>query len=157
MGVHTAEKPVLAKPAQKQVSEAIPVINTSSSEACSRCKQGFFCSNHGSQKQLLKPHVPSTPASTLVEKKSDVEKVISTLAKKKVDINEPQICKNKGCGETFKEKENHESACNYHPGPAVFHDGLRGWKCCNVTVREFDEFMGIPPCAKGWHDANPIS
>lgn len=29
------------------------------------------------------------------------------------------------------------------------------WKCCDVHVKEFDEFLEIPPCAKGWHDANP--
>lgn len=47
-------------------------------------------------------------------------------AKKVVDINQPQTCKNQGCGQTFKEKDNHETACNYHPGPAVFHDRMRG-------------------------------
>lgn len=51
---------------------------------------------------------------------------LPAAAKKKVGINEPQTCKNKGCGQTFKEKDNHETACNYHPGPAVFHDRMRG-------------------------------
>lgn len=46
--------------------------------------------------------------------------------KKIVDINQPQTCKNKGCGMTFKEIDNHDTACSYHPGPAVFHDRLRG-------------------------------
>jgi hypothetical protein len=50
----------------------------------------------------------------------------SAPAKKVVDINQPQTCKNQGCGQTFKEKDNHETACNYHPGPAVFHDRMRG-------------------------------
>lgn len=111
-------------------------------------------------------------------------------AKKVVDINQPQTCKNPGCGKTFKEKDNHDTACSYHPGPAVFHDRMRGvryiilfksiydcvallitkfknnafivclilqWKCCDIHVKEFDEFMGIPPCTKGWHNANPSS
>jgi len=43
-----------------------------------------------------------------------------------VNLNEPQICKNKGCGQTFKEKDNNDTACSYHPGPAVFHDRMRG-------------------------------
>nr|GEU74596.1 cysteine and histidine-rich domain-containing protein RAR1 [Tanacetum cinerariifolium] len=63
----------------------------------------------------------------------------------------------KGCGQTFKEIDNHETACNHHPGPAVFHDHLRGWKCCDIHVKEFDEFMTIPPCAKGWHNADASS
>lgn len=31
------------------------------------------------------------------------------------------------------------------------------WKCCDIHVKEFDEFMSIPPCAKGWHNADPES
>ena len=46
-----------------------------------------------------------------------------------MDINAKQVCKCKGCGNTFTEKDNHESACNYHPGPAIFHDRLRGVRC----------------------------
>lgn len=50
-------------------------------------------------------------------------------AKKVVSINEPQTCKNSGCGQTFKEKDNHDTACSFHPGPAVFHDRMRGVRC----------------------------
>jgi hypothetical protein len=46
-----------------------------------------------------------------------------------MDINAKQVCKRKGCGNTFTEKDNHESACRYHPGPAIFHDRLRGVRC----------------------------
>ena len=112
----------------------------------------------------------------------------SPLPRRVVDINERQVCKNKGCGQTFKEKDNHETACSYHPGPAIFHDRVRGvrrsccflcmsickylvlilnetlkllpcfqWKCCDIHVKEFDEFMSIPPCTKGWHNADPTS
>nr|GFC86923.1 cysteine and histidine-rich domain-containing protein RAR1 [Tanacetum cinerariifolium] len=51
-------------------------------------------------------------------------------------VSQRKICKNKGCGQTFKEIDNHETACNHHPGPAVFHDRLRGWKCCDIHVKE---------------------
>ncbi|GJX08054.1 cysteine and histidine-rich domain-containing protein RAR1 [Tanacetum coccineum] len=95
--------------------------------------------------------------STSEEGNSDLQQSVKALPKKIVDINQPQICKNKGCGQTFKEIDNHETACNHHPGPAVFHDRLRGWKCCDIHVKEFDEFMTIPPCAKGWHNADAAS
>lgn len=29
------------------------------------------------------------------------------------------------------------------------------WKCCDIHVKEFDEFMEIPPCTRGWHNADP--
>ncbi|KAM7491708.1 hypothetical protein LguiA_034629 [Lonicera macranthoides] len=152
-GKHTIEKPVLP---QAAATPKIPIpppssaTNSSTKGDCSRCRQGFFCSDHGSQAKEMNPILPNAVAVEPVE-------TITAPAKKKVDINEPQICKNKGCGQTFKEKDNHDTACNYHPGPAVFHDRMRGWKCCDIHVKEFDEFMSIPPCAKGWHNADPVS
>ncbi|KAL9237245.1 hypothetical protein vseg_011819 [Gypsophila vaccaria] len=157
-GKHTTEKPVITKAAptpRNFTPTPAPATGNgtvaSSRESCSRCRQGFFCSDHG-----------SNPSPKLVEKKiatpaSEGPVVTNTPARKIVGITEPQTCKNKGCGETFKEIDNHENACNYHPGPAVFHDRMRGWKCCDVHVKEFDEFMSIPPCTKGWHNGDPIS
>ncbi|KAJ8633899.1 hypothetical protein MRB53_027235 [Persea americana] len=155
-GKHTTEKPVTtAVSSQKRPTPSPSIANNetdSSKLDCSRCRQGFFCSDHGSQAKLVKPVVP--PPS---ESNADVEKSAPAPAKKIINLNEPQICRNKGCGKTFKEKDNHESACEYHPGPAVFHDRMRGWKCCDIHVKEFDEFMDIPPCTKGWHNADPVS
>ncbi|EEF51498.1 cysteine and histidine-rich domain-containing protein RAR1 [Ricinus communis] len=149
-GKHTTEKPVLSKttPSPKKpisAPAAAMATNLSSKESCPRCKQGFFCSDHGSQ---VKQPAPA---------RSSASQGSSGPRTKIVDINQPQTCRNQGCGKTFKEKDNHEIACSYHPGPAVFHDRLRGWKCCDVHVKEFDEFMTIPPCTKGWHNADPVS
>ncbi|KAL3647421.1 putative methionine--tRNA ligase, cytoplasmic protein rar1 [Castilleja foliolosa] len=157
-GKHTTEKPVLAKkatPAPRQaVAAPIPVSNLSSKDTCPRCRQGFFCSDHGSNAKELKP---KTDASACIESDQRLPESVPSQPKKIVDINQPQLCKNKGCGKTFKEKDNHVEACNYHPGPPVFHDRMRGWKCCDVHVKEFDEFINIPPCTKGWHNADPVS
>ena len=27
------------------------------------------------------------------------------------------------------------------------------WSCCDIHVKEFDEFMAIPPCTVGWHSS----
>ena len=53
-------------------------------------------------------------------------KITPAPVKKIVGLDEPQTCRNKGCGKTFKEKDNHETACEFHPGPAIFHDRIRG-------------------------------
>ncbi|KAK1294538.1 Cysteine and histidine-rich domain-containing protein RAR1 [Acorus calamus] len=152
-GKHTSEKPVAPKAAANP--NKIPTLASASAKqtdaSCSRCRQGFFCSDHGSQARPS-THPTSSPSVT---KGETIKKDAAPVQKKIVGLNEPQICKNKGCGKTFKEKDNHENACEYHPGPAVFHDRIRGWKCCDVHVKEFDEFMMIPPCTKGWHNANP--
>lgn len=135
----------------------------------------------GSQPKAQKPVAVNGTNTEPVEKCS-----VPQPKKKVVNINEPRVCKNKGCGKTYKEKDNHDAACEYHPGPAVFHDRNRGvcifslikkfvfmyvhpdsyhqfilhlllqWKCCDVHVKEFDEFMEIPPCTKGWHNADAV-
>ncbi|KAG5558452.1 hypothetical protein RHGRI_008403 [Rhododendron griersonianum] len=159
VGKHTTEKPVPAKPAAapKPSPVAVPATNASSKDACPRCRQGFFCSEHGPQVKPMNPNPPSATPLTSAKINKGGQEGLPAPAKKIVDINQPQICKNKGCGKTFKEKDNHDTACSYHPGPAVFHDRMRGWKCCDIHVKEFDEFMAIEPCTKGWHNADPVS
>lgn len=49
-GKHTAEKPVIAKAAaapKQPVSAPTHLANSSAKDACPRCRQGFFCSDHG--------------------------------------------------------------------------------------------------------------
>ncbi|KXL42839.1 hypothetical protein M433DRAFT_71019 [Acidomyces richmondensis BFW] len=59
-----------------------------------------------------------------------------------------QKCVHKGCGKLFTDPE---EECIYHPGPPIFHEGQKGWKCCKPRVLTFDEFMSIPPCTSGKH------
>ncbi|CAH9085373.1 unnamed protein product [Cuscuta europaea] len=158
-GKHTAEKPVLTKPAaapSRQFPASTQIADGSLNENCPRCRQGFFCSDHGSQPGQVNPKSSNTVSTTSSGSDHDLHEC-HPPPKKIIDINEPQICKNKGCGKTFREKENHDNACSYHPGPAVFHDRMRGWKCCDIHEKEFDDFMNIPPCTKGWHSADPVT
>ncbi|KAI0798328.1 Pyruvate/Phosphoenolpyruvate kinase-like domain-containing protein [Xylaria sp. FL0064] len=57
-------------------------------------------------------------------------------------------CVHQGCG---KEYSDPDEVCRYHPGPPVFHEGQKGWKCCKPRVLTFDEFLEIPPCTEGKH------
>ncbi|XP_073144172.1 cysteine and histidine-rich domain-containing protein RAR1 isoform X2 [Henckelia pumila] len=153
-GKHTTEKPAKVVVTPKQpLYQTSATVASSSKDSCSRCRQGFFCSDHGSQARPSNPKVSNSVLDAPSESNRTLQDAQPPEPKKIVDINQPQICKNKGCGKTFKEKDNHDEACSYHPGPAVFHDRMRGWNCCDVHVKEFDEFMSIPPCAKGWHNA----
>lgn len=52
-GKHTTEKPVTAKPVA--TPKIIPpssasASNASAKDSCSRCRQGFFCSDHGNSR-----------------------------------------------------------------------------------------------------------
>ncbi|KAF7493866.1 Cysteine and histidine-rich domain-containing protein 1 [Sarcoptes scabiei] len=60
-------------------------------------------------------------------------------------------CFNKTCGQMYREEENHDEACCYHPGQPVFHDGFKGWDCCERKTRDFSLFMEFKGCKKGRH------
>lgn len=63
----------------------------------------------------------------------------------------PVKCGRPGCDKSYKESENHDSACNYHPGPPIFHEGYKGWKCCDRKTTDFEEFLSFEGCAVGRH------
>jgi len=60
-------------------------------------------------------------------------------------------CARKGCEKDYSEERNNDSACQYHSGGPVFHEGLKGWSCCKKRVVDFDEFLNIPGCTTGRH------
>ncbi|KAJ3197090.1 hypothetical protein HK101_006052 [Irineochytrium annulatum] len=60
-------------------------------------------------------------------------------------------CTNKGCGKSYEEDQNHDTACEHHAGGPVFHEGLKGWSCCSKRVVDFDDFLKIAGCAVGRH------
>ncbi|CAD6503918.1 BgTH12-05661 [Blumeria graminis f. sp. triticale] len=57
-------------------------------------------------------------------------------------------CVHQSCGKIYIDVN---EPCYYHPGPPIFHEGLKGWKCCKRRVLTFDEFMSIAPCTTGTH------
>ncbi len=67
---------------------------------------------------------------------------------------EKKRCKRHGCLKHYKEDENSETSCLYHPGQPIFHDLKKGWTCCNKIVYDWDEFQKLPTCAVGRHTDN---
>ncbi|SZF00226.1 unnamed protein product [Blumeria hordei] len=57
-------------------------------------------------------------------------------------------CVRQSCGKIYTD---FNEPCYYHPGPPIFHEGQKGWKCCKRRVLTFDEFMSIAPCTTGTH------
>ncbi|MCO5581264.1 hypothetical protein L7F22_035142 [Adiantum nelumboides] len=153
-GKHTSEKPQTTFTSSAKKPAFMPIGSISSTavarEDCPRCNQGYFCSDHGSQPAIrssMQSNLPVTNVTDVVKRNEEQKK--ANERPQVVDFNAEQTCKN--CKRTFTEMGNHDTACEYHPGPPVFHDRSRGWACCKVHVKEFDEFLTIPPCAKGWH------
>ena len=59
------------------------------------------------------------------------------------------LCYNRGCGKKFNPRNNPEGSCQYHPGAPKFHEGYKGWTCCDKRTTDFTEFLNIPGCTKG--------
>ncbi|KAH9887871.1 Pyruvate/Phosphoenolpyruvate kinase-like domain-containing protein [Xylariomycetidae sp. FL2044] len=64
-----------------------------------------------------------------------------------------QKCVHQGCGKLYTDPE---EVCKYHPGPPIFHEGQKGWKCCKPRVLTFDEFLEIQPCTDGKHSTTDL-
>ncbi|KAL2260765.1 hypothetical protein VTK26DRAFT_5140 [Humicola hyalothermophila] len=64
-----------------------------------------------------------------------------------------QKCVHQGCGKTYTDPD---EVCRYHPGPPIFHEGQKGWKCCKPRVLTFEEFMAIEPCTEGKHSTTDL-
>lgn len=67
------------------------------------------------------------------------------------------VCQRPGCGCVFslpREGEKTPRDCVYHPGPPVFHDGVKSWSCCKRSAPDFASFMSLPGCKRGRHTAH---
>ncbi|XKL60566.1 hypothetical protein PGB90_007623 [Kerria lacca] len=58
-------------------------------------------------------------------------------------------CKNTSC--TVSYAENIDQNCIYHPGSAVFHEGLKYWSCCKKITSDFSKFLDQVGCTIGNH------
>ncbi|ORE03297.1 chord-domain-containing protein [Rhizopus microsporus var. microsporus] len=142
-GQHSTEAPVQpAKEEKKPAAEAIHVTNDG-------------VEVYGKQTPapaapvVSSPVVPHTPAE---EKK--VEEIVEEEDDESVSVAEGTTCKRRGCGHAFKDQETSrgpEAKCLHHPGAPIFHEGSKGWSCCNRRVLDFDEFLKIPGCKEGRH------
>eukprot|EP01116_Phalansterium_solitarium_P001761 TRINITY_DN11576_c0_g1_i1.p1 TRINITY_DN11576_c0_g1~~TRINITY_DN11576_c0_g1_i1.p1 ORF type:complete len:399 (-),score=108.30 TRINITY_DN11576_c0_g1_i1:13-1209(-) len=65
-------------------------------------------------------------------------------------------CGNRGCGKDFNVYSNEDNSCQFHPGNAVFHEGLKYWACCPRSSKlTMEEMLAIPGCASGRHSRAP--
>jgi hypothetical protein len=84
----------------------------------------------------------SSSSATLVEEQDPPNATIPASSR----------CKRLGCGTTYDASAARtEEECTYHPLPALFHEGSKGYACCKRRVLEFDEFLRIEGCRKGKH------
>ena len=99
---------------------------------------------------------PSSSAAAAPAKAST--QPASAALPKEEDVNDPADatvaagapCKRPWCKHTYGGADD-KSECVFHSGEPVFHEGSKGWSCCNRKVLEFDEFLKIKGCKTGRH------
>lgn len=76
---------------------------------------------------------------------------------KKVDGKGGKVrCKRFGCQHKLYDPNGPPQECTYHKAPPIFHETAKWWSCCpDRKAYEFDEFMGIPGCQKGFCSNEP--
>lgn len=60
-------------------------------------------------------------------------------------------CKNNGCKGTYTSVDSNKEVCNYHPGVAIFHEGMKYWSCCQRKTSDFTNFLDQAGCETGKH------
>lgn len=122
-----------------------------SNESSSNTGTGITGSDAVASSSAGKPPVfkerPSTPSpsssSGVPVEDSDPEGVA---------ISDGAKCKRAGCQAVYKEgMSRKDEECRYHPLPAIFHEGSKGYACCKRRVLEFEEFLKIEGCKTGKH------
>mmetsp|Transcript_9423 Transcript_9423/g.21521 ORF Transcript_9423/g.21521 Transcript_9423/m.21521 type:complete len:343 (-) Transcript_9423:879-1907(-) len=124
---HTASQPQAA---------AAAAAGPPPAEDCVRCKGGYMCQDHGK--------AATSYQGAFVKKRQEE-------AKKAIEPTALRPCKNKGCDAKFREVDNNDKACTFHPGAPVFHEGRKEWGCCKKGSHDFDEFLSFPGCTVGPH------
>jgi len=61
----------------------------------------------------------------------------------------------KGCSSVFKDDTSRTEECIYHPGYPLFHEGSKGWDCCQKMTLFFDDFLSLEGCTSGVHKFIP--
>ncbi|KHN70666.1 Cysteine and histidine-rich domain-containing protein 1 [Toxocara canis] len=60
-------------------------------------------------------------------------------------------CTNAGCDKVYQGEQSVKEKCVYHPGTAVFHEGMKYWSCCEKKTSDFGAFLEQKGCTTGSH------
>lgn len=62
-----------------------------------------------------------------------------------------ESCKNNSCKATYQSPDSNNETCQYHPGVAIFHEGMKYWSCCQRKTSDFTNFLDQVGCELGKH------
>ncbi|KAI1811469.1 Pyruvate/Phosphoenolpyruvate kinase-like domain-containing protein [Poronia punctata] len=134
--------PILDGVMRPELEQAVDRVLAATNKAGK--KAGFFASRESQTSDKMDRASEQRPQFSLV--KRVILQACACCKRNRIAM--AQTCVHKGCGKEFTDPN---EVCKYHPGPPVFHEGQKGWKCCKPRVLTFDEFLEIPPCTEGTH------
>ncbi|KAI0521422.1 Pyruvate/Phosphoenolpyruvate kinase-like domain-containing protein [Xylaria bambusicola] len=137
--------PILDGVMKPELEQAIDRVLAATTKAGK--KAGFFASN-GEQAKKTERALEHKPQFSRVNRVILQDWKSRIVGRMVAAADMALKCVHQGCG---KEYSDSDEVCRYHPGPPVFHEGQKGWKCCKPRFLTFDEFLQIPPCTEGKH------
>lgn len=147
-GSHSSEKSEVKAPvitAKVQESGSAPVASTSTEVpvvASTSTGPPVYKSRPTSPSPAAATNGSTSPTPTLAEEQDPAD----------ASIPEGSKCKRAACNCSYEPSiARSDEECQYHPLPAIFHEGSKGYACCKRRVLEFDEFLKIEGCKKGKH------
>ena len=130
---------------------------------------GCTASSHTDEKPVKPASAPLTRSEECVSAPRLVEQSSVTVAVEPEPevVNKPdQVpfrtraglyrCRHAGCLQEYDPATNSEVSCEYHEGSAGFRDTKKFWTCCGASSYDWDEFMKIPKCKRGYHEPKMI-
>ncbi|CAI4223198.1 unnamed protein product [Auanema sp. JU1783] len=77
------------------------------------------------------------------------EQNASTLGSQVLKVGAP--CRHMSCTQKYSGNDSDLNQCVYHPGEAIFHEGMKYWSCCQKKTSNFGAFLEQKGCETGEH------
>ncbi|KAK0423878.1 hypothetical protein QR680_008383 [Steinernema hermaphroditum] len=115
--------------------------------------------------KLVKPRGSNRPMKPLTIKIAPAyEAKLALLAEQSKENDENEMstlkigtpCKNACCEVVYNGPTDTKSNCVYHPGAAIFHEGMKFWSCCKKKTSDFSTFLDQKGCTTGEHHFSMI-
>ncbi|XP_045195344.2 cysteine and histidine-rich domain-containing protein 1-like [Mercenaria mercenaria] len=156
-GQHSNEKPKEPETPKPVVDVPDTAIQKEEKPKPEMMKQKFVESVRPSEDEpLQKLKVTVTPSLQKALDKCLQEMSIQSDKDKDIsngtdDIKVGTTCKNSSCKATYQSEESNKETCQYHPGVAIFHEGMKFWSCCQRKTSDFTNFLDQVGCQTGTH------
>eukprot|EP00931_Biecheleriopsis_adriatica_P064417 TRINITY_DN39202_c0_g1_i1.p1 TRINITY_DN39202_c0_g1~~TRINITY_DN39202_c0_g1_i1.p1 ORF type:complete len:274 (-),score=67.26 TRINITY_DN39202_c0_g1_i1:50-871(-) len=139
-----AEHPIAAEDLHLKIVGGIHLDNEE--RVRDSLSHGEECYLLGKDSQGPAPKAKVAEAGYVAPKESEAKPAPKAAAREDGKLR----CKNFGC-QRFFDPDGPPQECLHHKSAPIFHETAKWWSCCpDSKAYDFDEFMKIPGCTKGF-------